>query len=698
MTSSGKMSKSIAMAAITIAFIAAASLLVLYVVHFGRSDFSSDDSVLSLQAESMWEQGTLLPDGWVGNNGDLMLPSGVLLLAPLLNWFSNSYELHAVAGVFSIVLMLGTFCTFLLRGKVPLPIVLLAATVLASGLSRMSAIMLFLQTTYVWWPSAFFLGATVIWRERQLLSSGNAFSAFGIALLGLVVFLTTFANPGRALLMVVFPLYVFDRYLAIVKPSRHSAPGTQWLSNLGIRDSLTVFGIGLGFALAALAYYGLFRAGLVQTIHNSSALRWEGLAGVGVHWEIFRSGWLNYLGGMREMNAPTGALEDVLRTLRMGFAIWLTWVGFAEIWRMFRSPEPLRGALAAAFLAAFVPIFVLYVSFAPLAISNSTTRYFTVPVIMLLAMAAFRVSGASKRLRWLGLPLSIVFGGFMVLVCAVRFVPATSKSDMDFLDLRDSFAFRIVALLERENLSWGYATWWNAGVMTILSSERVRVNPVDFSGSNIIPFPNMTQQRHFLPQAHVGESFLLLRPGEASTERLSAMGAILGKPSRIVESKDAIVYVYPKNISSSFCAAGPRMDDALNPVSVQSRVIQVTRNARSEDHGFDTVSVTASNEGSEVLGGTGRYPISIGIQLLDDEGTMLAPDWVHFALPCALRPGDQRVFVVDLPALPPRARVGKVGFVQEGVAWFEQWGVEPVLLPLDGSDNERISIKNFDQH
>ena len=74
-------------ASIVIGFVVAVLLLVLYVVHFGRSDFSSDDTALSLQAESMWEQGSLFPAGWVGNNGDLMLPSGVLLIAPLLAWF-----------------------------------------------------------------------------------------------------------------------------------------------------------------------------------------------------------------------------------------------------------------------------------------------------------------------------------------------------------------------------------------------------------------------------------------------------------------------------------------------------------------------------------------------------------------------------------------------------------------------------------
>lgn len=692
----GWLSRYVSLAAIALGFFVAAALLLLYVLHFGRSDFSSDDAVLSLLAESMWEQGTLFPVGWIGNNGDLMVPSGALLLAPLLTWFPNSYELHAVASVFAIVLMLGTFSSFLLKGKVPLPVVLIAATVLASGPSRLSAMMLYLQTTYVWWPSAFFLCATLIWRARDEVSMGAARSIYLIPAVACIVFLATFANPGRALLMVVFPLYVFDRVLALRLHSSRTIGIAGLLSRLGARDSIVLFGLGAGFIIAALAYYGLFQVGTVHTVNNASSLRWDGLAGVAKHWKLFHEGWFGYLGSMREMNGADGALESILRPLRFAFAIWLTWVGVAEVVRLFRVRDPLRGALAAAFLAAFVPTLVLYVSFAPLAIDIGTVRYFTVPIVMLLAMAAFRVSGTPRKFHWMGYPISVVFSIFMILVCAVRFVPATSQPGMGFLDLRDSFAFRLTSVLESENLVWGYATWWNAGVTTILSSGKVRTIPVDFRGSNIVRFPCMIQQHDYMPQPYDGETFLLLRPGEATSELVSAMQAKLGEPSRVVRSDDAFIYVYPENISSKFCRNGPELNASLDSGGRLGRIERVERIARREDIGFETISVLVSNEGTETLVGSGRNPVSIGIDLLDDKGALVAPDWLHYPLPCAVDPDERRVFVIELPEIPVESRQGKIGLLQEGIARFEQWGIEPMSLPLDGLESDRISVKNMD--
>ncbi len=694
----GKSLKYVSLSAITIGFLACVSLLIMYVTHFGRSDFSSDDAVLSLLAESIWEQGTLFPTGWIGNNGDLIMPSGVLLLAPLLSWFPNSYELHAVAGVFSVALMLGTFIVFLIRGRVPLPIVLIAATVLASGFSRISAIMVYLQTTYVWWPSAFLLGAALIWRERESRSQGGAISKYRVAVLAIIVFMVAFSNPARALIMVVFPLYVFDRILVLRLNRSLQKSHSGLIAGLGFHDLLAIVGLGAGFLLAAVGYYGLFRVGMVQTAHNSSALHWEGWSGVAAHCRIFFYGWFSYLGGDRELNAPTGMLESVLRPLRLGFAIWLTWVGIAEVTRMFRHVEPFRNALAGAFVAAMIPILFLYLMFAPLAIDLSTTRYFTVPIIILLAMAAVRVAGASRRLYWLGNPLSIVFVVFMVLVCAVRFVPGFSQKNLQILEIRDSFVTRTSRLLEHEKLSWGYATYWNAGAITILSGEKVRVNPIIFSGKEMLVFPFMTQQSHYLPSDYSGETFFLLDTWEATAERKAAMSALLGEPSRIIQKDDAVVYVYPTNISSHICSMGRTMDVALSPSANHGRVIRVAHSAHTNGAVGQRVSVVVSNDGSEVLGGTGRYPISIGIRLMHGDGSLIAPDWAHFPLPCAVPPGEEREFVFELPELPTDSQFAKVGLVQEGIAWFDQWGIEPATILLEKPREGRLSSNGFEQH
>lgn len=682
-----------------IAFAIVLALLVLYVLHYGRSDFSSDDAVLSLQAESMWLQGTLFPEGWVGNNGDLMMPSGVLLVAPLLRWFPNNFELHAVVGIFAIVLMLASFAAYLRVARVPFPILLLATAVVASGLSRISAIMLYLQTTYVWWPVAFLLGATLICGYRQVPSSRNRSSVYPIAGMALLVFLVTLSNPGRAALMVVFPLYVFDRVLCGRSAVSRKTGMKHFAGMFGIADPMTLVGIGVGFAAATLAYVYLFSSGLVQTQHNSSALRWEGWAALLGHARIFVFGWFDYLGGVREMNAPDTRLENLLQPLRLGFVVWLSWVGLSETIRLPGSRDPLRSALTGAFLASFVPILFLYVSFTPLAINFTTTRYFTVPIVILVALAAVRVSDRFSSGRWIAHAVSIGFGAILVVACLVRFVPAMSNPAAKWLDLRESQSVRLAEVVVKEGLHWGYATWWNAGVITVLTGGNTRINPVQFNGLSIMPFPYLSQQKYFRPDQYAGPTFLLLSPGEASAERLSTIKRELGDPSRVITTPDAIILTFNGNIAASFsCIDLVPMDEQLRSSDSPGRIIAFRAVSTSSREQAVRVSVEMENLSDKVLSGVGAYPMSIVLSLLDESGRSIDRDWLHFLLPCAVQPGEHAQFGITLPAIPAGRWKLQANLVQEGVAWFPNAGVGLEALDLVSASEQSPESKGLEAH
>ena len=80
------------------------------------------------------------------------------------------------------------------------------------------------------------------------------------------------------------------------------------------------------------------------------------------------------------------------------------------------------------------------------------------------------------------------------------------------------------------------------------------------------------------------------------------------------------------------------------------------------------------------------------------DGSLIAPDWAHFPLPCAVPPGEEREFVFELPELPTDSQFAKVGLVQEGIAWFDQWGIEPATILLEKPREGRLSSNGFEQH
>jgi hypothetical protein len=678
--------------------VATVLLLLAYVAYFGKPDFSSDDAVLSMQAESMWEQGALFPKGWIYNNGDLLTPSGTMLLAPLLAWFPNSYELHAVAGFFAVLLLLGSAIRLLVLMKVPMPVVCVAVAVVASGLSRMSAIMLYLQTTYVWWPAGFLLGAAILFQQRDMDDSARLKSRSGLIGLALIVFLLGFTNPGRALLMLVFPLYVFDRALVGQGSTGKSGLMVRFQQISGVRDPLVVFGIAIPFLVASLVYLALLRAGVVRSLDGAAALRWDGLDGLVSHARIFASGWFDYLGGGREANAAWGKLETILRPARMAFAVWLTWVGMAEILRIRRSEEPARAALAFAFIAAFAPILVLYLLFSPLAQNYSTTRYFTVAIFVLIVLAAIRVARSTgwrrQILKWMCLPLSALF----LTICVNRFVPAFPGNTGPDFPIGSSAQMRLAKVLMDQGLKWGYATWWNAGATTVLSDGRSRVSPVGLNNGWLTPYPVMRQNNWYSPEAWRGETFLALSHGEASAGNLKVMDVLLGKPVRAIESPEYEIRVYADNIASRFACiddlpTDARLDSGPAPAHVTSADL-ISLDGGRRRPGLAKVMIT--NDGNARISGHGRFPVAIGIRLIDLGEIGQTREWVHWPLPCGVDPGQEKLIVVALPELPVGRWEAEVNLLQEGVIWFDQLGAKSIFMKLDEMSGDSISSRSFD--
>ena len=77
------------------------SLVFYYIFVNYKAYFHSDSAAKNLIAQEIFETGQYFPSDWYYINGDLWVLSGHTYIVPMLSFFSNSYSLHAVSGVFS---------------------------------------------------------------------------------------------------------------------------------------------------------------------------------------------------------------------------------------------------------------------------------------------------------------------------------------------------------------------------------------------------------------------------------------------------------------------------------------------------------------------------------------------------------------------------------------------------------------------
>ena len=666
------------------AFLSIFALLLVFVVHFHRPLFTSDEAVVNMLAQSMMEQCRLLPLGWVNNNGDLMMPSGALVVAPLLHWFPNGFMAHSVAGVFAVVVLLAALGLFLRVLRIPLEATLLALMLCTSGFSFYATIFVFAQTTYMWWPAGFFMGATLIYRYRMVERAPRMVRMLSPLLLFLLAFSISFANPGRVLLMMVLPLYAFDWSLR--RGPGFATAGPRWRQcarKLGLDDVIVVFGLGGGFVTAAIVYALLKYAGLTEAVYGAASLRWGGWPSVGRHAETFARGWFSYVGGTGEARYPT-AWFMLLTAFRYVVVIMLTLVGIRELWWLPRQAEPARCALALAFAAAFFPVLAMYLLLEPLAIQESTVRYFTVAVYILIALATFQLRDLMRRTPGFAICAFSTAAILFVAIAAYRFIPVSKLGTNSFWTTETSRTMRLGELLQKNGLRWGYAPYWTAGATTVMTDSAVHVYPVEILASGVAPNSFMVLHDWYRPERWTGITFLALAPGDVDKDKMGMLDAQLGPPASVIESPDYRVLVYDHNISADFsCRTSSPLNERIASGVRSARLVAVDFGSVDDDANQPRFArVRVRNEGIFAVSGNGRFPLSVGVRLLDENGDVVDADWVHTPLPCSLSPGQETIVVVPLPQVAPGRWQLRFDLVQEGVAWFEDRGAPVIGLPL----------------
>lgn len=656
------------------------SALLLYVGHFFKPDFSSDDAVLNLLAEAMHRQGRVLPDGWVGNNGDLMVPSGALLIAPLLSWWPNGFGAHAFASIVLSLALLAAAGWLLRLARLSCTASAVALMVVASGFAFQFTIMVFGQTTYIWWPAGFLAGAALlVLHDRAVCAGSPRWARNGpLVWLAVLVAAVAFANPGRVAIMMVLPLYAFERVLAAAR----MPGGLSWPRRLSPTSAASIVLIA-AWCVSLLGYRIVFGLGIVSTHHAVSNLQLTDGRGFVEHMRIFANGWFDYLGGSSQ-GFEHKPWEPLMRTLRTLLAVALTSVAVLELRDWKRNADPMRRALLVAFFAAWLPVLALFLLFDPLAQPSSVSlRYFSVAFFILAMLGAWRIDDALASVtRW---GAGALIAGCVLIAggTVYRMIPFGPT----FWTTRASPTMNLAQTLQREGLPWGYATWWNAGATTVLADSAVRVHPIALTPQLLHAYPAMVDRAWYRPDAYVGPTFLALAAAQANAEQRAFLEARLGSPVRTIDEAGYRIQIYDRNIAADLTCTEPAdpLDVALDASDFRTlRIVSAALAGRPADYrGPAGLRVRVRNDTTRTISSAGLHPVTVGVHLSDAQGRTTAYDWLHAPLDCPLAPGEERVVGFMLPDASTEPHRITIDLVQEGVAWFADKGAATITLPLE---------------
>ncbi len=90
---------------------------------------------------------------------------------------------------------------------------------------------------------------------------------------------------------------------------------------------------------------------------------------------------------------------------------------------------------------------------------------------------------------------------------------------MDSNGIVNNEKYQLISVLEAYGLDYGYATFWNSQVITVLSDSEVRAANIDVNEKGIAPCRYQANMKWFEDQEDVDRYFVLLSDSEVETLR-----------------------------------------------------------------------------------------------------------------------------------------------------------------------------------
>jgi len=504
-------------------------LLAVFLFTSYKGFFHSDSSVRNLLAQEMHNTGRFFPHGWNYVNKDLMLIFPHLIVWGLLFFFKSSYTLFAVTGVITALLVLGSLWWFttLLGGERWQRLLTLA--VLAGGVSIHFAEDMYGQAAY-----GVILALTcllMMFGWKVITSIERPRQVYSFLLFALVV-LVTWSNPQRSAPTYLLPLYTgLAAYLW----------GDGWqgrLRNAWPVIAITVAGFAVGIALS------LWTLAHVNNIPGAGSARWLDFNGMVQNVVHTLHGLMGLLGGIPEANGNVVSRRGIYAALRLvGALVILVLIG-RKVTHLCRDASPQArfvGGLVAGLALCF--LFLQMTTSVPVMSDPLISARYLTPTVALGLMVLF--ASPIRQASWLH---ALLIVGLAVLLGSNSIV-RTNTGSMINPGWKNPQREALVEQLKSMGLRYGYGSYWNAGVLTVLSDDQVKVRQVLIIDGLPTPMRHLSSEHWFDPEAWEGKSFLLLTDAEVAAINWGALARYVGQPIQQARIGDMQVFVFKQNLS-----------------------------------------------------------------------------------------------------------------------------------------------------
>lgn len=576
-----------------------------YVFGDYRNYFHSDSAAKVLIAREIFDTGNFFPKDWNYVNGDLFVIFGHLFVIPLLAFMPAGFTAHSISGVIFAVLILHGIWLITSLANLPTWRRLAVVAVVASGISGFMAENLFGQVSY---GVAILLCCYLIFISSQYIASqGARKKIWAFLLVGLMV-LVYWANPKRAIVTYTLPLTGALIWLILTSDAQNRSRFLKLLA-------LSFVGALGGSALHAWTIAD------VNNVSGASDAHWLSYELVLRNISLSLKGLYAQLGGLplagSSLFSP-GGLYAGLRFVVACFVVVMTPIAIRRIMNDQKDQTKIL-ALFAAFSLLLALFLQFTTSIADMSDPIQSSRYLVPGVILCLIVLLVSTHRWGRQPIW-GISLALVTIVYLSSAYSTyKLSGVNSEQNLAQPNQVNSERYKLVAFLEGKGLQYGYASYWNAGTLSVLSDEKIRVRQIQFHNGLPVPMRHLSSNRWYRPAAWTGKTFLLLQENEVSFlnwQKLAHMGVT---PIGNYRSDGFVIFVFAENIARHLTGWDTRYEAPTKFLPFAGVLSQTGRLVQS-DSGLGPMLVAERGESGALHYGpyvnveAGRYRVSFDVR------------------------------------------------------------------------------------
>lgn len=489
-----------------IPFVGAILLLsfVLYEVSFYifktyRAFFNSDAAIANVLAEEIVLSGSFFPSHWWYVNNDLWIFFKHVLVIPWVIAGKNGYFAHAFTVFLVTVFMVIFIYNFLRSLALSRTSALMGGAIICIGFSPMYLRELYGEAAYTWY-FIFMIAFLYIFRKLSphVIRRMTKFKAF-ILFLGLL-YLLVLANPIRFFVYYIAPF--FGALALIVYFSRDSVKTFKEavFRLLSIKKIVIfIFGVFI-IVLATIAHYSLLESLHLAGGANNAVL--VSLEVLPVHAAHALLGLLNFIGAEWTANVKLSSIEGVVSLLK--FAIYPLVLLFPAL-HVKKYFYQMSSSERLVVLYSYVGFSIIFLLYATTSLhenawaARNNIRYIS-PFIMMILLC--------NVIMWRFFPIfvKLILSLCLTISLGLSWTYISPKEWRGIVDER----IALVEELKNHDLHFGFASYWDSHLYTVLSDGEVDIRPIEIDEKGVTLVKWLSSDRWYQKDSTDGKVFFMV--------------------------------------------------------------------------------------------------------------------------------------------------------------------------------------------